>query len=46
MHLLVFIANIWGLKNSEILFFIKNNTFEQTQFWKVGVATLKFYVVG
>ena len=41
----VFIANIWGLENSKMLFFKWNDTFEQTQFWKVGVVTLKFYLV-
>ena len=46
IDLLVFIANIRGLKNYKRLFFkIENEGFEQIQFWKVGVVILKFYLV-
>ena len=33
-----FIANIWVLKNSKMLFFKQNSAFEQTRFWRVGVV--------
>ena len=33
-----FIANIWVLKNSKILFFKQNSAFKQTQFLTVGVV--------
>ena len=31
------------LESTKMLFFKQNDTFEETQFWKVGVVTLKLY---
>ena len=39
-----FIANIWVLKNSKMMFFKQNSAFEQTQSWTVGVASIRFYL--
>ena len=40
-----FIANIWVLKNSKMLFFKQNSAFEQTQFWRVGVMYFEIFFI-
>ena len=39
---LIFIGNIWRLKDSKMLFFDENNTFEQMQFRKADLLRLTF----
>ena len=39
-----FFSNIWLVKGSSMLLFNQNNNFEQTQFWTVGVASLRFFL--
>ena len=36
--------NIWFLKGFSMLLFNQNNNFEKTQFWTVGVTSLRFYL--